>query len=336
MVGVSVSVVIDCYNHELFVEEAIASVLTQDWSGCSREIIVVDDGSTDATGERVRKYAPGVRYVYQENQGQGQAFNTGFRESSGEIICFLDGDDLWYPGKVVKVVRTFRDHPEAGFVQNPMERVDVSGRLLWRARSLPPERIGLEDILDGKSVLVGTSGLSIRRSIFEKLFPVPKDLTTCADDYLSKHSLLFASARSVLEILGGLRIHGKNSFQAMSWNPEKIEGILKMQDRLDFYFESSLEKRGLRFSPEGQRARLLERKTKEILLWGWRGRRRRAFSAWIELKKELPRSPFILFKLMTLLIAAAAPGTYLRLQGLYDASRWLPSARMALLKERSS
>lgn len=331
-----VSVIIDCYNHELFVEEAIASVLAQDWSGCSREIIVVDDGSTDATGKRALKYAPDVRYVYQKNQGQGQAFNAGFLQSSGEIICFLDGDDLWYPGKIAKVVRAFRDHPEAGFVQNPMERVDASGRPLRQARSLPPERIGLQDILDGKSVLIGTSGLSIRRSIFEKIFPVPKDLTTCADDYVSKHALLFASARSVPEILGGLRIHGKNSFQGMNWHPEKIESALKMQDRLDFYLESSLEKRGLRFSPEGRRARLLERKTKEILLWGWRGRRRMAFSAWIELKNEIPRSPFAFFKLMTLLIAAASPSAYLRLRGLYDASRWLPSARMALLKERAS
>ncbi|MBI4371704.1 MAG: glycosyltransferase family 2 protein [Elusimicrobia bacterium] len=331
-----VSVLIDCFNHERTIEAAIAGVLSQDWSGCPREILVVDDGSADATRERVLRFSPDVRYIHQENQGQAQAFNAGFRASSGDILCFLDGDDLWYPGKIARTVQAFREHPEAVFVQNPLETVDAAGRPLRRPRFLPPARVVLQDVLDGKSVLVGTSGLSVRRAAFEKIAPVPKDLTTSADDYVSKHALFFGPAVTVPAILGGLRIHEGNSFQGLLHRPDRIERVLRMEDRLDAYFQARLDERGLAYSPAGLRARRLERKTKEILLSGWKGDRRRALSAWAALRRELPLSPFHAFKLGTLLLAALSPRAYLALHDVYADSRWLPAVRTAIFTDSSS
>src|SRR5271163_4347128 len=98
-----VSVLIDTYNHERFIEKAIVSVLEQDFAAAEREILVVDDGSTDRTPEILRKFERDVRVLRKTNGGQASAFNAGIPECKGEIIAFLDGDDWWAPGKLQAV-----------------------------------------------------------------------------------------------------------------------------------------------------------------------------------------------------------------------------------------
>src|SRR6266513_5232454 len=89
-----VSVIIPCYNQAHFLHEAIESVLAQTYS--NREIIVVDDGSTDNTATVARCHSP-PRYIYQENAGPSAARNTGFEQSRGEYLVFLDADDRLLP-----------------------------------------------------------------------------------------------------------------------------------------------------------------------------------------------------------------------------------------------
>ena len=86
-----VSVLIDTYNHERFIEEAIQSVLSQDFPASEREILVVDDGSTDRTAEILRKFASQIRILRKPNGGQASAFNLGIPQCRGEIVAFLDG-----------------------------------------------------------------------------------------------------------------------------------------------------------------------------------------------------------------------------------------------------
>src|SRR5689334_1491177 len=93
-----VSAIITTYNYAQFIRGAIESVLQQ--TVCPAEIVVVDDGSTDNTAAIVARYAAaGVRYVYQENGGASAARNRGLRETQGELVAFLDGDDRWLPDK---------------------------------------------------------------------------------------------------------------------------------------------------------------------------------------------------------------------------------------------
>jgi glycosyltransferase involved in cell wall biosynthesis len=108
-----VSVVIPCYNQGHFVSEAIDSVLAQTYP--HREIIVVDDGSTDRTSEVVSHY-PSVRYVWQRNQGLSSARNHGIQESRGEYVVFLDADDRLLPQHFDISLEAFRSHPDAGWV----------------------------------------------------------------------------------------------------------------------------------------------------------------------------------------------------------------------------
>ncbi|MCK4960446.1 MAG: glycosyltransferase family 2 protein, partial [Planctomycetes bacterium] len=89
----SVSVVIAAYNAEKYIQRAIDSVLAQ--SLPADEIIVVDDGSTDNTGDAVKHYGSKVRYIYQENAGPASARNTAIEAATGTWIAFLDADDEW-------------------------------------------------------------------------------------------------------------------------------------------------------------------------------------------------------------------------------------------------
>lgn len=91
-----VSVVITTYNRRAFLKEALASVFKQDYR--DKEIIVVDDGSTDGSDEEVRDLP--VRYVWKPNGGISSARNTGIQEARGEFIAFLDVDDIWRKGKL--------------------------------------------------------------------------------------------------------------------------------------------------------------------------------------------------------------------------------------------
>ena len=115
MTKMQISAVITAYNSEAFIAEAISSVLEQ--THPVDEIVVVDDGSTDQTRMIVESFAPqGVRYVYQENGGPGAARNTGIQATSGEIIAFLDADDVWLKDKTKRQHAYLSEHPEVALV----------------------------------------------------------------------------------------------------------------------------------------------------------------------------------------------------------------------------
>jgi glycosyltransferase involved in cell wall biosynthesis len=104
-----VSVIIPTYNRREFVQEAIESVLRQDFD--EREVIVIDDGSTDGTEAALRRF-PSIHYYSQTNQGVSLARNQGLQLAQGALICFLDSDDLWLPKKLSTQVRLMAQHPD--------------------------------------------------------------------------------------------------------------------------------------------------------------------------------------------------------------------------------
>ncbi len=126
MVPAPVSVIIPTYNNGRFLPEAIESVLAQ--TVRPLEIIVVDDGSTDDTSERLRPYATRVIYRHQANQGVSAARNLGILAASGDFIAFLDSDDVWHPRKLEIQLELFGKRPDlgllaaAGFQQWPDSR----------------------------------------------------------------------------------------------------------------------------------------------------------------------------------------------------------------------
>ena len=109
-----VSVIVPAFNVGNYVAETLNSVLDQ--SHAQREIIVVDDGSTDDTPQRLERYRSAIRYVRQANAGQGGARNTGLAIASGDYIAFLDADDLWLPHTLEVQLGVAARHPESGLI----------------------------------------------------------------------------------------------------------------------------------------------------------------------------------------------------------------------------
>ena len=109
-----VSVIIPTHNAKKYVLEAIGSVLKQNYAPI--EILLIDDGSTDGTAELVQREMPQVRIIQQANVGVAGARNTGLRHVTGELICFLDADDGWFPGKLSAQINYLASHPKVGLV----------------------------------------------------------------------------------------------------------------------------------------------------------------------------------------------------------------------------
>ena len=106
-----ISVIVPVYNGEKFLREAIQSAVDQSYSNV--EIIIIDDGSTDSSGQIAQSFE-GLRYVYQDNHGLTASRNAGLRIAEGEWITFLDADDLWHRDKLRDQIEYHLAHPEIG------------------------------------------------------------------------------------------------------------------------------------------------------------------------------------------------------------------------------
>lgn len=103
-----VSIIMPAYNSELYISESIGSVIAQTYTNW--ELLVIDDGSTDNTGQIIKEFQqkdPRIKYFYQENARQAKARNLGIKNSNGELIAFLDSDDLWLPSKLELSINEF-------------------------------------------------------------------------------------------------------------------------------------------------------------------------------------------------------------------------------------
>ncbi len=146
MEPVLVSVVIPTFNYGHFVTEAVDSALAQTYP--HREVIVVDDGSTDGTREMLERYGDRIRYLHQNNQGLSATRNTGIRAARGEYVGLLDADDLWHPRKLEFQVAYLNEHPEVSLLAS--DRI-LDRRECWPAVESAPDTVAvtctLEDVL---------------------------------------------------------------------------------------------------------------------------------------------------------------------------------------------
>src|SRR5579872_2956802 len=109
-----VTIVTPSYNQGRFIRATIESVLTQDYPNI--EYIIMDGASTDETADVVRPYLDRLTFVSEPDRGQSHAINKGFARARGEIVAWLNSDDLFLPGAVRRAVEAFRAAPQSGVV----------------------------------------------------------------------------------------------------------------------------------------------------------------------------------------------------------------------------
>lgn len=314
-----ISVIIGTYNYGRYIEEAVDSVLAQDYAG-PIELIVVDDGSTDDTETRLARYGRAVKYIYQENAGQGAAFNAGLEAASGELVCLLDADDAWKPEKLRLVAEAFQQDPDVGMVQHFMMDVDPEGRPLSQQLDRRPDYYSLQDLLDGRAGFTGTSGLAFRRSFLDKALPVPAGLFYCADEYLYLAILFYSRVRSLNSVLGFKKIHGANWFAGTMSDTRRLGNYVRVKALILKELAALMKKNGIDIAKT--RVQLpLELTKARVLYHSRRGERREALKV---IFREIILNPGArrkFFYSLTLALSALSPALYLRLHEFYSGLR---------------
>ena len=198
----TVSVIITNYNYARYLRDAIESALAQTYPGV--EVIVVDDGSVDDSRDIIRDYDGRVVPVLKENGGQASAFTAGLARSQGDVVIFLDADDVLLPHTARQVADVLCANPDIAKIQYRMEMIDAAG---GRTGKIMPERyIPMPDgDLRAQALMfpadiprMATSGNAFPAWVLQELAPIPETGDSVgADWYLAYISLLLGPVISI-------------------------------------------------------------------------------------------------------------------------------------------
>ena len=206
-----VTVIMTSYNYARYLRQAVDSVLNQSYGNF--ELIVVDDGSTDESRTILSSLIDRrIRCEFQENGGQGAAWNRAFSMSRGQLVLFLDSDDWWEHSKIERML-AFHEllGADYGVLQHNLT-VYRDGTTYPYRRTLPSGDCFSQTKVTGNfSYFVTSSGLGFSRHVLEKIFPLPETLRISPDAYLTRTAFLYGIVFSIPEPLGYLRLHGNNA-----------------------------------------------------------------------------------------------------------------------------
>lgn len=212
-----VSVAINNYNYGRFLNAAIESALNQSYQQV--EVIVVDDGSTDESADVIAGYGSRITAIRQANAGQAAALNSGFARSRGDVVIFLDADDVLLPDIVETVAAAFRDTPDLARVQYRLAVVNADG---VRTGERIPEGYSAMPSGDLRRLVARfnnyawwspTSGNAFSTKVLRQVLPMPDAYRRAADYYLVRAATLCGPIRSFGKIGALYRTHGANHYR---------------------------------------------------------------------------------------------------------------------------
>lgn len=126
--GLGISVITPSYNQGKFIEQTIQSVLNQGVT--ELEYMVIDGGSTDETVNVLKRYEGALLWVSEKDKGQADAINKGIRSTTGEVVGYINSDDIYYPGALASVQRFFEKNPGAEVVYGEADHIDSNGSII--------------------------------------------------------------------------------------------------------------------------------------------------------------------------------------------------------------
>jgi len=217
-----ISVIIPVFDGERYIAQAIESVLDQTLP--PDEVFVVDDGSQDGTREAIARYGSRVHYHHQSNLGSGAARNWGIRESKGDLLAFLDADDLWLPRRLELQKAALDEDPGLDLVFCHMSQ--------FRSPELSPDEKAnlLCDETPQPAPLI--SCLLARRSAFERVGPLRTDVKADFIDWYLNAQDMGLRMRTVDVPLVRRRIHPRN-FSLTSKTDVRREYLFMLKASLD-------------------------------------------------------------------------------------------------------
>lgn len=221
------SIIINNYNYGRFLDEAIRSALNQTY--LHTEVIVVDDGSSDESRDIIANYQEQIIPIFKENGGQASALNAGFKHSKGEVLFFLDSDDVFFKNKVEETLPFIKnkmiDAPKV-MVYHLLEVINKFGvsynfyEPRWIALNLESEVYNTPNLYQYACkyryipfAASATSGNLLTRKLAEQIFPLPEqEFQISADDLIVRTACLIGEVYRIDKILGQYRLHGNNNW----------------------------------------------------------------------------------------------------------------------------
>ena len=236
-----VSVIIPTYNRCWILKEAIDSVLSQKFSDI--EIIVVDDGSTDATNELLSTYGDQVTSIFQENKGVSAARNVGISIARGDYIAFLDSDDMWLTEKLSCQHDFFQSHSEAFICQTDEIWIRNGVRVNPKNRHKKPSGMIFEPSL--RLCLVSPSAVMIKKSLFDTVGLFNESFPAC-EDYdlwlrIGLHYPIYLIDRQVVVKRGGHDDQLSRNSGLDRYRIQSIVNILENNTLTASYYQAAVD-----------------------------------------------------------------------------------------------
>ncbi|HCE18326.1 MAG TPA: hypothetical protein DEQ80_10745 [Anaerolinea thermolimosa] len=220
-----VSIITPSYNQVAYLEATLRSVLEQDYPEV--EYLVVDGASSDGSVDVIRKVESRLAWwVSEPDRGQAEAINKGFARARGEIVAWLNSDDIYLPGTLRAVVRAFEEHPEAGLVFGDVLSIDAAGEPFNRMTFGP---YGLEDLMCFR--IISQPGVFLRRSVLEACGYLDPAYHYLLDHHLWLRVAQRAEMVYLPQVLAAARFHpqAKNVAQGTGFGREAFRIIAWMQ-----------------------------------------------------------------------------------------------------------
>jgi hypothetical protein len=246
-----VSIIINNYNYGSFLRAAIESALAQTYK--PTEVIVVDDGSTDNSRQVIGEYGNRIVSVLKDNAGQASAVNAGFTRSHGDLVFFLDADDLLLPEAAEQMAQIFQRNPNIARIQYRLAVIDGSGARTGAV--VPPTYLPMPsgDLRRHAAQLNNyaawwppTSGNAFSSLTLRQILPMPEGaFRLCADYYLLRANALCGPIVSVDEVHGYYRFHGSNHFHDVTINLEQTRRRVALTRDAHVYVRRFAESRGV-------------------------------------------------------------------------------------------
>jgi glycosyltransferase involved in cell wall biosynthesis len=240
----SISIVITCFNYARYVAGAIECALAQSYA--HKQIVVVNDGSTDASLDVISRYRERIRLVDQTNQGSIAAYNHGFAATTGDVVIFLDADDLLEPDALSRVAELWS--PACAKVQYDLQIIDGSGKDLGRRfcnfrKDYDAARVRDAFRRTGTYRWPVTAGNAYSRWFIEPLLPL--EIEHGPDGTLNTVAPAYGDVVTIPEVLGSYRLHGANLWASDGSDPTRLPQRIRHRRAEEAFMRRHAASRGV-------------------------------------------------------------------------------------------